>query len=360
MTRPPTRGLARAAASLLGCVALAGCGDGADVRASREAVADAGAGPATPAPTSTPAPDTSPAETPDDGDTVLDTTPIARYLEPGAYERVTLDDGERPILEGSWLRPTVNDSWTWQLQGPLVTKYEVDWYVIDMFSTLGRDSIERLRAEGRNVLCYFSAGTYEPWRPDVHFFDEADLGPPHLGFPDEPWLDPADEKIMRIMANRMDMAVAIGCDGVELDNVDAFVQETGFDVTREEQVRFVKILANEAHERNLTVALKNSVELIAETKDWFDLAINEQCFERPLAVLDPSGVPTGETVPECVYYEPLTRDGKPVFGAEYRPEVIDDPVERERMCVQARRMNMRTLMLPHALDGSFRYSCDDG
>ena len=289
-----------------------------------------------------------------------DLAPIAEYLERGAPDRIELGDGARPIVEGAWKRPTVNASWTWQLQGPLVTKYEVDWYVIDMFAALVPGVMERLRADGRSVLCYFSAGTFEPWRPDAHLFDEDALGPPHVGFPDELWLDPADPAIMRIMANRMDMAVRIGCDGVELDNVDAFVHETGEPVTRDSQLRFVRILANEAHERNLTIALKNSVELIAEVEPWFDLAINEQCFEYPVPATDALGRPTGETVPECVYYEPMTRAGKPVFGAEYRAELVADPAERERMCVAARAMNMRTLVLPRALDGSFRYGCDDG
>ena len=379
MTRYPTRGPARvAAASLLACAVLGACGGSggdSDERAPREGTPRGATAPTTgdgpgegPTPDPTPDPGTGPVAPTepdpepvlDNGSTLLDTTPIAEFLEPDAWKRVELNDGKTPIVEGSWLRPTVNDSWTWQLQGPLVDDYEVDWYVIDAFAPLGRDTMERLRAKGRNVLCYFSAGTYEPWRPDVHFFEPEDLAEPHPGFPDEPWLDPDDEKIMKIMANRMDMAKRIGCDGVELDNVDAFVHDTSFDVTKEEQLRFIKILANEAHERNLTVALKNAIEFMGDTVDYFDLAINEQCFEYTHPELDAMGQPTSRTFTECTYYDKMTDAGKPVFGAEYREVLITDPVERERMCVEARGMNLRTLVLPYELDGSFRWSCDDG
>ena len=278
----------------------------------------------------------------DDGDTVLDTAPIADLLRPEALGRIAYGDGAAPVTDGSWYRPLPATSWTWQLQGPLNLGYGTDVYVIDMFSTLGRDSMARLRARGRRVLCYFSAGTFEPWRPDAHLFDPADLGAPHAGFPDEPWLNPRSDRVIRIMINRMDVAVRIGCDGIELDNVDAHVQETTWNVTAAEQARYARVLANAAHERNLAVALKNSVSLLPGLVDWFDLAINEECFEFD----------------ECERYRPMLAAGKPVFNAEFRQLVFRDEVARERMCVRARALGLRTLVLPLALDGSFRYGCD--
>jgi hypothetical protein len=38
-------------------------------------------------------------------------------------------------------------------------------------------------------------------------------------------------------------------------------------------------LANAAHERGLSVALKNDIEQIVDLEPYFDWALNEQCFQ---------------------------------------------------------------------------------
>ncbi len=267
--------------------------------------------------------------------------PIAAYLKADAVDSLIIDDGLVPITNGDWPRYTVNTTWNWQLNGELNTEPEADVYVVDMFAQLTEKSVEPLQALGRSVICYFSAGTYEPWRPDVELFDSFELGNPYIGFDDENWLNINDPGIVKLMVNRMDMAVAIGCDGVELDNVDAFVNDTGFNITQQDALVYTRILANEAHKRGLAVALKNNVELVPDVVEYFDLLINEECFEWN----------------ECEGYLPIIDAGKPVFNAEYTQVHIDDPVAREELCARSREMGLQTLFLPLALDGSFRLSC---
>ena len=137
------------------------------------------------------------------------------------------------------------------------------------------------------------------------------------------------------------MAVAIGCDGVELDNVDGFVNDTGFNLTQQDALNYTRVMANEAHKRGLAVALKNNVELVPQAVDYFDLLINEECFQYN----------------ECEGYLPIIAAGKPVFNAEYTQEHINDPVKREELCSVSRSFGFQTLFLPLALDGSFRISC---
>ena len=48
---------------------------------------------------------------------------------------------------------------------------------------------KELKAAGRKVICYFSAGSYEPYRPDAADFAAADLGNELVGWPGERWLD---------------------------------------------------------------------------------------------------------------------------------------------------------------------------
>jgi len=248
--------------------------------------------------------------------------PIASLLDPSVTNGLQLDDGLQPITEGDWARFTVNTTWNWQLNGELNAEPEADVYVVDMFAQLEEKSVEPLQALGRRVICYFSAGTYEPWRPDAPLFDQFELGNPYIGFDDENWLNINDPEIVKLMVNRMDIAVALGCDGVELDNVDAFVNDTGFNITQNDALVYTRILANEAHKRGLAVALKNNVELVPDVVDYFDLLA-----------------------------------GKPVFNAEYTELHINDPVAREELCVTSRQLGFQTLFLPLELDGSFRLSC---
>lgn len=280
---------------------------------------------------------------------------IAGQLNLDRVKAIALDDGAVPLVDGSWARYTPDTSWNWQLSGTSAAvnlSYEADVYVIDMFAQLSVDSITPLHNLGRDVICYFSAGTYEPWRPDAALFNEVALGNPHQYYPQERWLDILDPLVTKLMVNRMDMAVTLGCDGVELDNVDGWIPsaQSGFTFTLDDQKQFVKVLANEAHKRNLTVALKNNVELIEELADYFDLVINEECFQYN----------------ECDGYRPMIEKGKPVFNAEYKVfdelgtellPVIDYPAERSALCQQSLEFGFQTLFLPLALDGSFRLTC---
>ena len=285
--------------------------------------------------------------------------PIASFLSLSADEAISLNDGLQPMI-GDWTKFTPETTWNWQLNGAVGAvstsavnlEYEADVYVVDMFAQLDSDSITPLKDMGRQVICYFSAGTYEPWRADKDLFAGLRLGNPHVAFPDELWLDIQDPLVGKIMANRMDMAVSLGCDGVELDNVDGWIPSanSGFSFSLEDQLLFNKVLANEAHERGLAVALKNNVEMIVDLADYFDLVINEECFQYN----------------ECEGYRPMIEKGKPVFNAEYKlfgPDnevllpVSDYPVERNAVCETSIEYGFQTLFLPIELDGTFRLSC---
>ncbi len=72
---------------------------------------------------------------------------------------------------GNWWQPSPNDNltWQWQINGTLDTSFDVDMYDVDLFDTSIND-IQTLQSVGRVVVCYFSAGTYEGWRPDWQNF----------------------------------------------------------------------------------------------------------------------------------------------------------------------------------------------
>ncbi len=75
------------------------------------------------------------------------------------------------------------------------------------------------------------------------------------------------------MKQRIDRAVAKGFDGVEPDNVDGYVNDTGFPLTAQDQLAFNGFLAREAHARNLAIGLKNDVNQLAVLEPLFDLSL---------------------------------------------------------------------------------------
>lgn len=248
-----------------------------------------------------------------------------------------------PVTSGAWYRPPVATTWQWQLQEDVNTEYDVDLYELDLFET-PLSVFTALQGSGRRVLCYFSAGSWEDFRPDAGQFPSSVLGSVYSGFEDERWLDIRSPTVMTLMRARLDLAVARGCDGVEADNVDGFENGTGFPLTAAEQLVFNRTLYNEAHTRGLAVAMKNDVGQVAALIEYVDLHVSERCHEFD----------------ECNLLDPFISQGKPVLNAEYLDDFVTDADAREEMCTLARARGLRTLVLPEDLDDTFRFSCDAG
>src|SRR5436309_2372413 len=78
---------------------------------------------------------------------------------------------------------------------------------------------------------------------------------------------------------------------------------TGLTITGDTQLLFNTALANLAHSKGFTVALKNDVEQVPDLAPYFDYAINEQC----------------EQYSECGNYTTyFVNAGKAVFQVEYK------------------------------------------
>jgi hypothetical protein len=252
-----------------------------------------------------------------------------------------IDPSLPPLETGTWYRPGVATVWQWQLVGVVNTAYDVDVYDIDLFD-VPTSVIAELHADGRRVICYFSAGSYEEFRPDANRFLPAERGKTLDGFPDEQWLDIRSANVLAIVRDRLDLAVEKQCDGVEPDNVDGYANDTGFPLTAADQLRFNRTIANEAHARGLAVGLKNDVDQLAGLVRYVDFAVNEQCHEFE----------------ECETYGVFIAAEKPVFNAEYESRLVEDADPRAAVCVDSRGLGIRTLILPLDLDDAFRYSCD--
>ena len=175
-------------------------------------------------------------------------------------------------------------------------------------------AVQALHALGAKAICYVDAGTDEPFRPDHQAYVDFDTGcggclrgKPVSGFRDERWLNIGDAQgqrtfILGQVGARLDRCKADGFDAVEFDNVEGYANTTGFALAETDQLVFNTSLANLAHARGLTAALKNDLGQVPALLPYFDMAVNEQCQEFD----------------ECDALAPFIGAGKAVFQVEYQ------------------------------------------
>jgi hypothetical protein len=238
----------------------------------------------------------------------------------------------QPPAADRWI-PAPRTTWQWQLSPPVDVSVPAQMFDVDLFDT-SAEVVADLHRRGARVVCYFSAGSVEPGRPDSGAFPAAVIGNPLEGWPNERWLDVRRLDVLGpIFERRLDLCRQKGFDGVEADNVDAYSNSTGFPLSGADQLAFNRFLARAAHARGLSIALKNDLEQVPELEPEFDFAINEQCFEYG----------------ECDALQPFVRAGKAVFVAEY-------DVATSAFCAQANAAGLMAMRKRLNLD-AWREPC---
>jgi len=201
----------------------------------------------------------------------------------------------------TWWTPQPWQSWQVQYEGEIDLSIDVDIYNLDLFETTS-DDMQELHDRGIRVICYLNAGAWENWRPDSQEFPHQLLGKNYAGWPGERWLDIRQmDDLAPLMTARLDLSVEKGCDGVDPDNIDSYLQPTGFDLTAADQLKYNRWLAQEAHRRGLGIGLKNDPEQADDLADDFDWITTESCFHQGW----------------CDQVAPFIQAGKPVFAIEY-------------------------------------------
>ncbi|MFJ4081546.1 endo alpha-1,4 polygalactosaminidase [Streptomyces iakyrus] len=229
-------------------------------------------------------------------------------------------------------QPRPGLAWQWQLDGRVDASADVPVYDIDGFENSAAD-VARLHRAGKKVICYVNVGAWEDFRPDRDAFPHAVLGEPN-GWAGERWLDIRRLTVLRpIMERRFDMCRAKGFDAVEPDLVEGYGNDTGFPLTARDQLRYNRMIAAIAHERGLSVGLKNDLPQIPQLVDHFDFAVNEECAQYD----------------ECGELSPFIAAGKAVFHVEYT-----EP--RSRFCAESRRLKLSSMLKEPEL-GAWRRPC---
>lgn len=239
---------------------------------------------------------------------------------------------------------TANSRFVWRLQGaPSASHFGSETgpkvYDFDPDNT-DTATIANLKSAGITTICYFSAGSAEDWRGDYGSFLSADKLGALPGWAGEYVLDINSANVRSIMSARLQHMSDIGCDGVEPDNVDAYADFQGFSSPNEANtLGYLQFLATEAHSRNLSIALKNAVDVVGanlpngnSVVSTFDFAVVEECYAYN----------------ECAGYQSFADADKAVFIVEYG---------NSPNCTDANSRDFDAYKMSIALDGSLREPC---
>lgn len=236
-----------------------------------------------------------------------------------------------PAAPPRWVPPP-GTSWQWQLTTPVDTSVDVQVYDIDGFEATSA-LVRTLHTEGRKVICYINTGAAENFRPDHSSFPLSVQGKPD-GWDGENWLDIRRLDVVRpIMAARFDMCRRKGFDAVEADLVDGYANATGFALTSQDQLTYNRLLAHLAHERGMSIALKNDLDQIPELERDFDFAINEQCAQYD----------------ECEKLTPFIQANRAVFHVEYQ-------LDTTQFCPETTALGFSSMRKNTSLDAA-RWPC---
>lgn len=199
-------------------------------------------------------------------------------------------------------QPAVGSTWQIQLSTAKTSNQTGGFPIwdIDLFDTK-KSTIKGLQSQGAKVICYFSAGSFEDWRPDASSFKSSDYGKALDGWEGEYWLNTKSTNVRKIMVKRLKLAASKGCDGVDPDNTDGYQNKNGLGLTKKDAINYVNYLALQAKALGLSTGLKNSGDIIPSVINNMQWSVNEQCHQYK----------------ECDIYSPFIKAGKPVFNIEY-------------------------------------------
>jgi hypothetical protein len=240
-----------------------------------------------------------------------------------------------PLEAGAPLfRPSPDTTWQVQLTGTIDTSFDVAMYELDLFA-LDSATANVLHGQGRVITCYVSVGSAESYRTDYASFPAAALGNALSDYPQERWLDVRDSTVRQIMAQRLELGAQAGCNAVELSNLQAYSEDSGFPLTQADELDYARWLIGESHARGLSAGVSTSDDLVPLLVGDAEWGLTEECLAYSA----------------CDAWQPFTAAGKAVFMIEYGSS-SDVPV----LCPEATRLGFSLVIKRRALD-AFRVGC---
>lgn len=231
----------------------------------------------------------------------------------------------------------VGDSFDVQYAEPFVLDRAVTTLVLDA-DEFDAGVIAGLRDKGVRVLCYVSVGTIEDWRSDVAQVPAKAIGKPLPDWEGERYLDIRNRAVLvPLMAQRFQTCADKGFAGVSPDNIDVFANDSGFAISREDALAYLRDLAAAAHGLDLLIGQKNAPDLAPDLAATLDFVIAESCWHWRF----------------CGEFADYTALGKPIFDIEYTDETTDFPAA----CAEARKVGISMILKDRNLSGGVYESC---
>jgi len=236
-----------------------------------------------------------------------------------------------PALAASHWQPPAGASFSIILSvSPATVTTSAEVVDLDLFDTKP-STVTALKQQGKHVICYMSAGSWENWRPDKKAFPTSVKGKTLDGWPGERYLDIRNLAVLGpIMKARLDLCKSKGFDAVDPDNVDGFETKTGFPLTKAEAIKYLRFLAHAAHQRGLGIGLKNATEIAPRLLDTIDFAVTEDCFKQGW----------------CQVSKNFIDKNKPVFAIEY----TDNHIDFSAFCAQADTVGLSPIYKKRSLN----------
>ncbi len=239
--------------------------------------------------------------------------------------------------------PASGVDWDWQLSEPIKSPAGIAVFDTDKDSVT-RAQIMALNAAGVYTICYVSVGTTETFRNDVNMFHDMSIfqrpvvGKRYGDWPDEFFLDLNNPALRYAMQRRFMECAVKGFQAIEPDNMDVYTNDSGFDISRADTLRYIRNLVEDAHAQGLEIGQKNVPELTQDLVGIMDFVITESCYQDGW----------------CDDVSAYTQAGKPVFDAEYSDREID----WDAACAEAARLNISMILKDRDLNIG-RKSCNE-
>ena len=116
---------------------------------------------------------------------------------------------------------------------------------------------------------------------------------------------------------------------VEMDNMDVYDNASGFELTRDDALSYIRALAMFAKEQGLEVAQKNAPELVPDLVGQMDFMMVEECYAYDF----------------CDELKPYLDAGKDVLAVEYD----DAGLDWDAVCEDSKARGIRLLLKSHEI-----------
>jgi len=156
-----------------------------------------------------------------------------------------------------------------------------------------------------------------------------------VDYPDERWVDGRNQEVRSLMAARLQLASVSGCDAISLSSLQAHGEDSGFALTRADELDYARWLIAECHERGLSAGVSTSEDLVAALAADADWGSAAECLVDD----------------DCQAWQPFVAANKAVFMIEYGTST-DAP----SLCPEAARLGYSLVIKRRALD-AFRVGC---